>query len=107
MLECGIKTLRCPMILKTPMNYETEIIDGRKAIVRHMFEPHEIKIGSRWARADGSKGYVTVEGFNYYGSVDPWNWEVVYSYELNGAVKTWQKEMYMFQSNFCLIVETT
>jgi hypothetical protein len=88
------------------MNYETEIIDGRKAIVRHMFEPHEIKIGSRWARADGSKGYVTVEGFNYYGSTDPWH-EVVYSWEENGVKKIWQKETFIFQCRYCLIVETT
>jgi hypothetical protein len=37
------------------MNYETEIIDGHKAVVRHFFKPHEIQVGSRWARADGSK----------------------------------------------------
>ena len=72
-----------------------------------MFEPHEIQIGSLWERADDFKSYVTVEGFNYYGSVDPWNWEVVYSWEENGVKKTWQKEMYMFLSLFCLIVEDT
>jgi monomeric isocitrate dehydrogenase len=39
------------------MDYETELIDGRKAIVRHFFKAHEIQVGSRWARADGSKVY--------------------------------------------------
>jgi hypothetical protein len=87
------------------MNYETEIIDGRKAVVRHNFEPHEIQVGSHWAHADGSKGYVTVEGFNYYGSTNPYDWDVVYSYEMNGVKKTWQKEMFMFQTRYCLIVE--
>ena len=29
------------------MDYETEIIDGRKAIVRHIFKAHEIEVGSR------------------------------------------------------------
>jgi hypothetical protein len=87
------------------MNYETEIIDGRKAIVRHNFEPHEIQVGSRWAHADGSEGFVTVEGFNTYGSADPYQWDVMYSYELNGVKKTWQKEMFMFLTRYCLIVE--
>jgi hypothetical protein len=32
------------------MNYETEIIDGHKAVVRHFFKHHEIQVGSRWAR---------------------------------------------------------
>jgi len=51
------------------MDYETEIIDGHKAVVRHIFKAHEIQVGSRWARADGSKGYVTVEGLNSYGDI--------------------------------------
>ena len=86
------------------MNYETEIIDGRKAIVRHFFEAHEIQIGSRWARADGSKGYVTVEGFECYGSIDPWI-EVVYSWEKDGKKFTHEKEVFAFQCRYCLIVE--
>ena len=87
-----------------PMDYETEIIDGRKAVVRHFFKPHEIQVGSRWARADGAKGFVTVEGFNSYGSTDPWN-EVVYSWEEKGVKKIWQKETFIFQTKYCLIVE--
>lgn len=88
------------------MNYETEIIDGRKAVVRHFFKTHEIQVGSRWARADGSKGYVTVERFNSYGDTDPWH-EVVYSWEENGVKKTWQKETFAFQCRYCLIIEDT
>ena len=86
------------------MEYETEIIDGRKAIVRHFFKAHEIQVGSRWARADGSKGYVTVEGFNTYGDTDPWI-EVVYSWELNGEKFIHEKDVFIFQSKYCLIVE--
>jgi len=86
------------------MDYETEIIDGHKAVVRHIFKAHEIQVGSRWARADGSKGYVTVEGLNSYGDTDPWI-EVVYSWEENGVKKTWQKENFIFQCRYCLIVE--
>ncbi len=88
------------------MDYETEIIDGRKAIVRHIFKPQEIQIDSRWARADGSKGFVTVEGFNTYGSTNPWI-EVVYSWELNGEKFTHEKDAFAFQCRYCLIVEDT
>jgi hypothetical protein len=82
------------------MNYETEIIDGRRAVVRHFFKPHEIQVGSRWARADGSKGYVTVESF----IPDPW-YEIVYSWELNGEKYTHKKDAFSFQCRYCLIVE--
>jgi hypothetical protein len=88
------------------MDYETEIIDGRKAIVRHFFKAHEIQVGSRWARADGSKGFVTVEGFNTYGSIDPWT-EVVYSWEKGGVKFIHEKEVFAFQCRYCLIVEDT
>jgi len=87
------------------MEYETEIINGHTAVVRHIFKRNEIKVGSRWVRADGSKGYVTVEGFNQYGSTD-W-YAVVYSWEENGVKKTWQKETFAFQYRYCLILEDT
>ena len=86
------------------MNYESEIIDGRRAVVRHFFKVHEIQVGSRWARADGSKGYVTVEGFQCYGSIDPWI-EVVYSWELNGEKFIHEKDVFAFQCRYCLIIE--
>ena len=86
------------------MNYKTEIIDGHKVIVGHIFKPHEIKPGSRWARADGSKGFVTVEGINQYGSIDP-SYEVVYSWELNGEKFTHEKDTFAFQCRYYLILE--
>jgi len=92
------------MTLYANLLMEYEIIDGRRAVVRHIFKAHEIQVGSRWARADGSKGYVTVEGLNSYGDTDPWI-EVVYSWEENGVKKTWQKENFIFQCRYCLIVE--
>ena len=84
------------------MNYETEIIDGRKAIVRHIFKAHEIEVGSRWISAAG--GIVTVEGLNLYGSIDPW-YEVVYSWERDGEKFTHDKDAFSFQCRYCLIVE--
>lgn len=86
------------------MNYETETRNGHKFIVGHFFKAHEIEVGSRWARADGSKGFVTVEGLNSYGSTDPW-FEVVYSWEVNGKKFTHEKESFAFQCRYCLIVD--
>jgi hypothetical protein len=84
------------------MDYETEIIDGRKAIVRHIFKAHEIQVGSRWIGVSGV--IVTVEGINSYGSTNPW-YEVVYSWEENGEKKTHDKDVFSFQCRYCLIVE--
>lgn len=87
------------------MDYETKIIDGRKAIIRHIFKANEIQVGSRWARADGSKGFVTVEGLNTYGSTEePWI-EVVYSWERDGEKFTHDKDAFSFQCRYCLIIE--
>ena len=83
------------------MDYETEIIDGHKAVVRHFFKAHEIQVGSRWIGSSG--GIVTVEGFNSYGDTDPWI-EVVYSWELNGEKFIHEKDVFIFQSKYCLIV---
>lgn len=88
------------------MDYEIEITNGHKHIVRHFFKAHEIQVGSRWVRADGSKGFVTVEGFNSYGDTDPWI-EVVYSWELNGEKFIHEKDVFVFQTKYCLIVEDT
>ena len=84
------------------MDYETEIINGNKAVVRHFFKAHEIQVGSRWIGSSG--GIVTVEGFNSYGDTDPWI-EVVYSWELNGEKFTHEKDAFVFQSKYCLIIE--
>ena len=90
------------------MDYETEIIDGRKAVVRHFFKPHEIKVGSRWARADGSKGYVTVDKVKVYPASDHeenhW-YEIYYSWEKQGQKATHHKESFAFQCRYCLIIE--
>jgi hypothetical protein len=84
------------------MDYETEITNGHKHIVRHFFKAHEIQVGSRWIGSSG--GIVTVEGFNSYGSTDPWI-EVVYSWQLNGEKFTHEKDAFAFQCRYCLIVE--
>ena len=86
------------------MDYETEIINGNKCVVRHIFKAHEIEIGSRWQSADGGKLIATIEGLNEYGSENPWI-EVVYSYVLNGEKLTYEKDVFNFQCRYCLIVD--
>lgn len=83
------------------MDYETEIINGHKAVVRHIFKAHEIQVGSRWIGSSG--GIVTVEGFNSYGDTDPWI-EVVYSWDENGVKRTNDKDVFSFQCRYCLII---
>ena len=86
------------------MDYETEIIKGHTAVVRHFFKAHEIQVGSRWIGSSG--GIVTVEGLNTYGSTNPWI-EVVYSWEKDGEKFTHEKDAFSFQCRYCLIVEDT
>jgi hypothetical protein len=81
---------------------ETKIENGHKFIVGHIFKGEEIQVGSRWIGASG--GIVTVEGLNSYGSTDPWI-EVAYSWELNGEKFTHEKDVFIFQSKYCLILE--
>jgi hypothetical protein len=83
---------------------ETKIINGHKAIIRHIFKAEELKVGSRWIGAGGGKTVVTIECLNQYGSIDPWT-EVVYSWELNGEKFTHEKDVFIFQSKYCLILE--
>ena len=92
------------------MNYETEIINGHTAVVRHFFKPHEIKVGSRWI---SSCGYiVTVEEIKkyrvgYHGNPSKeYDWyEIYYSWEENGVKKTHDKDQFAFQCRYFLIVE--
>jgi hypothetical protein len=84
------------------MAYETEIINGNKVVVRHIFKANEIKVGSRWQPADGAKVIYTIEGLNQYGN--DW-YEVVYSYEKNGQKFTYEKDVFNFQCHHCLIVD--
>jgi len=86
------------------MDYKTKITNGHKHIVHHFFKTHEVQVGSRWI--DSSGGIVTVEGFNTYGSTNPWI-EVVYSWDENGAKRTNDKDVFSFQCRYCLIVEDT
>ena len=85
------------------MNYRTEILNGYTAVVGHIFNPHEIQVGSRWVPADGSNQIVTVEDLISYGGGD---WiEVVYSWELEGVRDINEKDAFAFQCRYCLVCE--
>jgi len=84
------------------MDYQTKTRNGHKFIVGHFFKAHEIQVGSHWIGSSG--GIVTVEGFNTYGSIDPWI-EVVYSWDDHGVKRTNDKDVFSFQCRYCLIVE--
>jgi hypothetical protein len=45
---------------------ETEIINGHKAIVRHIFPRKELKVGTRWVSADGANLVVTIDEIKIY-----------------------------------------
>jgi hypothetical protein len=84
------------------MNYETEIIDGNTKVVRNILKPNEIKVGSRWIRADGSNQIVTVEDVIKYDSRSL----IVYSWVLeNQEPEIGEKDLFSFQCRYCLILE--
>ena len=87
------------------MDYETEIINGHKAIVRHIFNREELKVGSRWIGSSG--GIVTIDDIKIYPKMDsPKDWyEVYYSWNEGGEKKTHNKDHFSFQCRYCLIVE--
>lgn len=88
------------------MNYETEIIGGHKAIVRHIFKREELKVGQKWI--GGSGNVVTIEDIKVYPSKhenDKPFYDIYYSWYENGVKKTHDKDHFAFQCRYCLIVD--
>lgn len=79
---------------------ETEIINGHKVVVRHIFKKEELEVGSRWTPADGSIGGIVV--IRDIVKTDGL-WLVRYGYY--GSVRTYEKDHFSFQSRYCKIVE--
>lgn len=73
-------------------------------VAKKIFDVSEIQIGSQWTASDGSDHVVTIEGINTYGTFDPW-FELIYSWEENGEKKTHKKDVFAFQSRYCLILK--
>lgn len=85
---------------------ETEIINGHKAVIGHIFKGKEIQPASRWVGVGGFT--VTVEQVKCYPASDHedehW-YEVYYSWEENSEKKVHHKEAFAFQCRYFLIVE--
>lgn len=88
------------------MNYETEIINGNEAIVRHIFPREELSPGTRWISASGN--VVTIDEIRIRpplsGETKPW-YEIYYSWFQNGEKRTHHKDHFCFQCRYCLIVK--
>lgn len=70
-----------------------------------ILKPTELKIGSKWKRADGSSQVVTIEGFNSYGSIYPWI-EVVYSWiDSDGDEQVNERDAFGFQCRYVRVEE--
>lgn len=80
--------------MKNP--FETAILDGHKAVIRHIFRNAEVEVGSRWTPADGSANTVTVV------SVDLGRAELVYEDVRGSRI---EKDIFSFQCHYCLVVE--
>lgn len=87
-----------------PPTYETEIQNGYKIIIRHIFKGNEIKPGSRWMGTGST--IVTVDEVKCYRLAGASDWyEVHYSWESDGEKFTNDKDAFSFQCRYCLIVE--
>lgn len=88
------------------MTYETEIINGYNAVVRHIFKGEEIKIGQRWIAIGGY--IVTIEDVKIYPPEhenDKPFYDIYYSWYENGVKKSNDKDWFSFQCRYCLIVD--
>ena len=87
---------------------ETEIINGHKCIVRHIFNREELKVSTRWVPADGANLVVTIDEIKIYPASDHeekhW-YQIYYSGELNGEKYSHNKDYFNFQCKYCMIWE--
>jgi len=72
-----------------------ETVRGRKIVCGHIYPKDELKVGQRWAQADGADRVVEIR------SIDG-EW-VQYGEHAND--RTYEKDWFSFQCRFCLIVE--
>lgn len=72
-----------------------ETINGRKIVCGHVFPLNELKVGQKWAQADGSDRVVEIR-------------EIIGDYVLygdHGNDRTYEKDCFSFQCRFCKVVE--
>lgn len=72
-----------------------EIVNGRKLVCGHIYPLNELKVGQRWAQADGSDRVVEIREIQ-----GEW---VQYGEHAND--RTLEKDWFNFQCRYCLVVE--
>lgn len=75
------------------MDYPTEVVHGRRLVVRHFFHWSEIEPDQRWAPASGADWEVRVLRASEV--------EVVYT-DKNGT--QFDKDPFSFQCRYCLVL---
>jgi hypothetical protein len=73
----------------------TEILNGRKIVCGHIYPLNELKVGQRWAQADGADRVVEIR------TIDG-EWV---QYGEHATDTTYEKDWFSFQTRYCLIVE--
>ena len=77
-----------------------EVIHGRRLVCNHMFGKDELKVGQRWAPADGSNREVVIRELEVYSDGD-----VSVHYGEHGNDRTLEKDWFNFQCRYCLVLE--
>lgn len=73
----------------------TEIVNGRKIVCGHIYPLSELKVGQRWAQADGANREVTIREI-----IDD---QVIYGE--HGSDRSYEKDYFSFQCRYCKVVE--
>ena len=72
-----------------------ETVRGRKIVCGHIYPKEELKVGQRWAQADGADRVVVIRAIE--------DDQILYGDHGNDT--TYGKDWFNFQCRFCLIVE--
>ena len=70
-----------------------ETVNGRNIMVGYVWPLDEIKVGQRWAQADGSDIVFTIKAME--------GQDVIFGDDTNHFTKHWLD----FQTNFCKVIE--
>lgn len=72
-----------------------ETLNDRKIVCGHIFPLSELKVGQKWAQADGTDRVVEIREI-----VGDW-----VQYGEHGNDRTYEKDYFSFQCRFCKVVE--
>lgn len=77
-----------------------EKVNGHNVVCGHIYKRDELKVGQRWAQADGANRVVVIRNIEKLADGD-----VYVQYGEHGNDRTYEKDWFNFQCRFCLIVE--